>query len=560
MSKKRADSQPMKTTTANLTEKESKPVSVWVYIGIAAIFVAIIQVARMNLASLPFERDEGSYSYMGQLLLEGKKPYSYFYEMKLPGIFYCYAAIVGIFGKTLEGVHIGFLFVTLFSTVLTFLIARLLFDNRAAAVASISFSILTLTKFASGFAAQAEHLVVFWALAGIYFTLRGIKSGSWYEYLAAGFFLGMSFLIKQSGVFFALGAGLFMVFNHIKPLDVKSILRSGLLLIAGFAIAVALFLGLIALQGGWNDMIFWIVDYPKIYITALSFEFGMQLLEGTLDAVTRDHMGLWYLGLIALPLIWFTDLALYKKAGVSLLLFLAFFSTAPGLRFYGHYFLQMMPAVALLISAFVYAIGEISSGKLNFAMGGTLAFGAFLFYCAANINKQSAYYFSPNQFEILRTVYGDNPFVESKPVADKIKSVAKEGDQLLVLGSEPQINFYSQLHTPTRHSFIGFTSGMDDNAKKWREEFKAEVEGAKPAFIVFVNHPFSWNFQRNSDKDLFKWGYSYMVQNYDIMGIADILPGVRPTYVWDQAALTYKPKSEKYMLIFKRKESLQQPN
>ncbi|MFZ4545516.1 MAG: ArnT family glycosyltransferase, partial [Saprospiraceae bacterium] len=209
MSKRKSNPVTGKNIAAPSDIVVSKPVSVWVYIAIAALFVAAIQVARMNLASLPFERDEGSYSYMGQLLLEGEKPYTYFYEMKLPGIFYCYAAIVGIFGKTLEGVHIGFLFVTLLSTVLTFLIGRLLFDNRSAAVAAISFSILTLTKFASGFAAQAEHLVVFWALLGIYSTLCAIRSGKWYEYLAAGFFLGMSFLIKQSGVFFALGAGLF---------------------------------------------------------------------------------------------------------------------------------------------------------------------------------------------------------------------------------------------------------------------------------------------------------------------------------------------------------------
>lgn len=555
MSKRRPDTHSGKNTAAIPAETASKPFPVWVYIGITALFVGIILVARMNLASLPFERDEGSYSYMGQLLLEGKKPYTYFYEMKLPGIFYCYAAIVGIFGKTLEGVHIGFMFLTLVSTALIFLVGRLLFDMRAAAVAAIAFSILSLTKFASGFAAQAEHLVVFWALAGIYFTLRGIKTDKWHDYLIAGFFLGMSFLIKQSGVFFALGAGLFVVFNYLKPLNIRPLIVNGLLMAAGFIVSVSLFVGLVAVQGGWNDMLFWVFEYPKIYISALPFDVGMKQLNGAIDAVSRDHIGLWYFGGAGLLLLWFTNLDAYKKAGVSLLIVLAFLSTAPGMRFYGHYFIQMMPAVALLIAAMVYSAGEISESKLHFKMGGSIVFGVFLFYCAINVNKQSSYYFTPNQFEILRTVYGDNPFVESKPVADKIKSVAKSGDQLLVLGSEPQINFYAQMHTPTRHSFIGFTSGMDENAGRWRAEVKKEVEDAKPAFIVLVNHPFSWSFPRDSDQDLFKWGYSYMVENYEIMGIADIVPGARPVYVWDQAAMTYKPKGEKYMLIFKRKEA-----
>jgi hypothetical protein len=279
----------------------------------------------------------------------------------------------------------------------------------------------------------------------------------------------------------------------------------------------------------------------------------MKQLNSAIDAVSRDHIGLWYFGALGSILIWFTRLELYKKAGITLLILLTFLSTAPGLRFYGHYFIQMMPAVAILIAAMVYAVGDISETKMQSKIGGTIAFSVFLLYCVVNINKQSSYYFSPNQFEILRQVYGDNPFVESKPVADKIKSVAKPGDQLLVLGSEPQINFYAQMHTPTRHSFMGFTSGMDENAKNWRAEVKKDVEDSKPAFIVLVNHPFSWSFPRDSDQDLFKWSYSYMIQNYDIMGIADIIPGARPAYIWDQAAMTYKPKGEKYLLIFKRK-------
>ena len=146
---KRKETKPTNTsaarTIATVSVSEStlsKPISQWIYVGIAAIFVAIIIMARMNLASIPFERDEGSYSLMGQMLLEGKKPYTYFYEMKLPGLFYCYAAIAAVFGKTIEGMHYGFMMVVLISTVCIFLIGKILFDARAGAVAAIAFSLL----------------------------------------------------------------------------------------------------------------------------------------------------------------------------------------------------------------------------------------------------------------------------------------------------------------------------------------------------------------------------------------------------------------------------------
>jgi 4-amino-4-deoxy-L-arabinose transferase-like glycosyltransferase len=541
----------------------AKPISQWVYIGIAAIFVAIIIVARMNLAAIPFERDEGSYGYMGQLLLEGKKPYQYFYEMKLPGIFYCYAALVALFGKTISGLHIGFMFITLLSTLVIFLISKQLFDTRAGAVAAISFSILTLNKFASGFAAQGEHFVVFWALLGIYFTIVGIKSNKWYNYLIAGIFLGMAVLVKQSGVFFAVAAGLFMVANFIKPLNIKAILINGIILVGGFLAILGVFTGIIAMQGGWNEMMYWVFEHAQKYTSSIPFSTpdpkdidGMLMMTNTVNAVSTEYMGLWYLAGLGVLISWISSMDLYKKIGLTLLIVLAFLSTSPGLRFYGHYFIQFMPALALLIATFVFAAGDVAANKLNIKWGGTAAFALFIIIALGVVNKQKNYYFSPDYLNILRQVYGDNPFSECKAVADKIKTLSKPEDKLAVWGAEPQLYFDTQLHCPYRHSFISFTSPMDDNAKAWREEVKKDVEEAKPRFFVIVNHPFAWSLPPGSDADLFQWGYKYVNQYYDLVGFADIIPGQRPAYVWDQAALTYKPKGQKYLVVFKRKDGI----
>src|SRR5687768_6550087 len=57
------------------------------FIGLL-LLVFIVVVIRSKFLSIPYERDEGAYSYYGKLLLEGKIPYKDFYEQKLPGIFY----------------------------------------------------------------------------------------------------------------------------------------------------------------------------------------------------------------------------------------------------------------------------------------------------------------------------------------------------------------------------------------------------------------------------------------------------------------------------------------
>jgi Dolichyl-phosphate-mannose-protein mannosyltransferase len=548
------------TTVAATLENSTEPkknFGDYIYYAIGLIFVTIIIMARLNLAELPFERDEGSYSYMGQLLTEGKLPYQYFYETKFPGIFYCYAAIVAIFGKTVGGMHLGFMVVNLLSTALVFLIGRLLFDTRAAVATAVAFIVLSLCKNASGFAAQSEHLVVFWAMLGLYSTLCAIKSGKWLEYIFAGFFLGMALLIKQSGVFFALAAGLFMVFHYLKPLNVKAIFTNGLLMIGGFLLALGLFMGIIAAQGGWNEMMYWIFTHSKLYVSGIPFDFGMQLLNGTIKNLNKDYMAYWVMAGLGVVTVWLTSLDFYKKIGIGILLLLAFGSTAPGMRFYGHYFIQFMPALAILVGAFVYSLGDILTRRMSISVGGGIAFGLFALLAFLNVNQQKEYYFSPNYFKIMREVYGDNPFTELKVVADKIKTLAKPGDQLITLGAEPQMYFYTQLHCPTRHSFLSYTSSEHDKAIAWRQEAIQDIENAKPAFLVVVNHEFSWSFPEGSKQELYRFGMEYANKNYDFIGIADLVPNAKPIYVWEQAAQTYKPQGKKFILVFKRKQTLQ---
>ena len=79
----------------------------WAWVGLAVVMLITV-VVRWKFINVPFERDEGTYAYFGQLVLDGKIPYVDFYEMKLPGIYYTYALLLAVFGETLEGIHIAF--------------------------------------------------------------------------------------------------------------------------------------------------------------------------------------------------------------------------------------------------------------------------------------------------------------------------------------------------------------------------------------------------------------------------------------------------------------------
>ena len=72
-----------------------------------ALILALTAAARLLAIDAPLERDEGEYAYAGQLLLQGVPPYAAAYNMKFPGTYGAYAAILAVFGSSIRGIHAG---------------------------------------------------------------------------------------------------------------------------------------------------------------------------------------------------------------------------------------------------------------------------------------------------------------------------------------------------------------------------------------------------------------------------------------------------------------------
>src|SRR5205814_4180382 len=80
-------------------------------LALAALALAalITLYVRLRLISVPLERDEGEYAYIGHLILQGRPPFLDAYTMKLPGTPMAYALIMSVLGETIEGIHLGLL-------------------------------------------------------------------------------------------------------------------------------------------------------------------------------------------------------------------------------------------------------------------------------------------------------------------------------------------------------------------------------------------------------------------------------------------------------------------
>ena len=170
------------------------------------LLVLMAVCVRLRLLSMPLERDEGEFAYMGQLMLQGVPPYQLAFNIKMPGIYAAYAIFMALFGQTPTGIHLGFLFVNLGTLALLYYLARRWLDEAGVLACCAAYVLLSLSRAVLGLQAHATHLVMINALGGLLLLLRAREKGGRGTMFLSGLLFGLSFLCKQPGLFFGIFA------------------------------------------------------------------------------------------------------------------------------------------------------------------------------------------------------------------------------------------------------------------------------------------------------------------------------------------------------------------
>src|SRR5262249_10244089 len=158
--------------------------------------------------------------------------------------------------------------------------------------------------------------------------------------------------------------------------------------------------------------------------------------------------------------------ALRKRAGFLLTL-LAFSGMAvcPGLYFRPHYFILFLPVVALLAGAATAVATDLPLRPGRFAWLGVLAVCLAVPLCS-----ERDFFFQLPTPEANRLVNGTNPFPESIKIGEYIRSQSSPDDKIAVLGSEPQIYFYSKRLSATGYIYTYALMEPQPYAHQMQEE------------------------------------------------------------------------------------------
>jgi len=508
--------------------------------------ILLVVVARVRLLGVPLERDEGEYAYLGALMLQGVAPYGIAANMKLPGTNAAYALIMAVFGHSIYGIHFGFLLVNGGAILLVYFLARRFFGVAAGVAAAASYAVLSVGAGVLGLWAHATHFVVLPALGATLLLLQWVDRPRAARLAGSGFLFGMAFLMKQPGALFAVFGLLFLIYSQRQHWQANrlQVFRDVLLFGGAVLLPFAVTCALLWHAGVFGDFWLWVFTYARKYVGLRTMSIGINALQIYATPIATANAGICLLAATGLFMVW--RRREHRNAAVILTGFLicSFLAVCPGLYFREHYFVLMLPAVALLVGAFA-----TTATKSVAAVWPLWLVVAALGY---TIGKQEAYLFQLTPQEESVAVYGRNPFPEAIPVADYIRDRTRSDDRIAVLGSEPEIYFYAQRRAAVPYVYIYPLVEAQPLAALMQMDFIRDVEAAKPKFLVVVNISASWLVQANAPAGLFRWMTPYCKRYYDQVGVVDLLPqGTK--YQWDAEAVNYQPRASNYLLILRRK-------
>ena len=555
MSKKKPlKQQPKKAAAPKKPEQDYHLILMWV-------IIAIISIIRYRLISVPFERDEGEYAYIGSSFLHGIAPFKDAYSMKLPGTAFMYSILMLLFGHSNSGVHLGLIFINAATMYLLYSGFKKIFNPFIGVATGTIYGFMVIGIVFDGFAAHATQFICFYSSVGFLFLALFMKSGKPIKLFLFGLMMGMAFLMKQQAIFLILFGGAFLLFylKAEKKKALPDIIKKLLLFGTGVAIPYILIFLIIVFTGQFQVFWLWTVKYASQYEAVKSMSLIAAYFEISFTPIWYVYNYFWILALLGILVLYWSPYSRMQKLFVVGYLIASACSVSSGFYFRQHYFIVILPVVGLLTGIFIEFLIKQVRERMNILKSSgipLLVLSAF-FLITIYINRSYFFIYSPKT--ICSIAYWGNPFNEAQEISKYIKDNTKDSDKIAILGSEPEIYFYANRTAATGYLYTyplvdkqAFNGIMQDQMIK-------EIETNKPAFIVFCNIPFSWGVYPGSPKKIFEWGNTYTHNNYTPVGFADFFNNRGWQIFWGEDMKNHSNDAESFIIIFKRNTAASKP-
>jgi hypothetical protein len=526
--------------------------------ALAMIVFALVIAIRIRLLGIPLERDEGEYAYAGQLMLQGIPPYKLVYNMKFPGTYAAYAVIMSIFGQTIHSIHFGLLLVNVATIALIFLLGRRLIDSMAGNAAAACYAVLSVSPSVLGLAAHATNFVMLPVVGGTLLLLntqqmvipQPSQPNHFLRLFAGGVLFGTGVLMKQPALLFVPFGALYIFWDelHGRFAPKRTLLRI-LIFLSGAMVPLGITCLILWRTGLLDRFWFWTVDYAWQYGGLVPLAQAPRIFFQSASEIVFTGWALWILAGIGA----FSGVCDKRlRPGTVFLIGFLFFSAlalCPGFYFRTHYFILVLPAVSLLSGVAISKLFDLVATRMILIKLLPLLLLASALSVPILLDKRIFFEVSPNQ--ACGLIYPENPFLESLRIATYLRDHTEADDTIAVLGSEPEIYFYSHRHSATGYIYMYGLMEPQKYAPQMQQEMIHEIEAGRPRYLILVSMEYSWLRRPDSDQAIFNWANQYTAQNYDAAGFVNIKRTETDYFFGNVPASVESLKN--YILIYRRK-------
>jgi 4-amino-4-deoxy-L-arabinose transferase-like glycosyltransferase len=397
-------------------------------------------------------------------MMKGEVPYRDLFDNKPPVVFVWYALSFMLFGEDVAAPRIIAAVLLSFTTLSLFTQVRLLFPRGVAYLAAALFALSTGLPYVA-LHANTEAYLLFPLVTSLLAFTMGIRTGSSWWYLASGILGGLAIMTKQVAVWNLVAlAGVALWWQWRKTGGGWKAGAPSAYLFAGSALATAVVALPFAFTGAFDDFVYANLTYNYKYVGVISSAHRLFLLK-------RTVLFFLFFSAVAAPLVigaifgLLTVLRIRKSFGYYLFIFWALacaLGVATGGRFYPHYFLELLPVLAVLTAIVVY--DRFRMRRLRPVP--RLALLASAVFVGVSLTTSALLYFAPRGTEqaFSEDVYYQKEWEDaSQRLGAYIQARTDPDDRIFNYGHESQIYFYAD-RLPAAPHFYDWAFLYDDKA------------------------------------------------------------------------------------------------
>lgn len=515
----------------------SKRTLLFLIVIVSSIFIFRI----LSLAVPIWNLDEAVSACIGNTILDGGIPYKNAIDHRGPVTYYAYALIFYLFGKNnMVAIHIALSLLMIGVAIIVFLCGTISVNRNTGMIASFMFFILSSAWFSGSnlFAAHTEHLLIGFSSLAMYLLIKSLSNkDNPRDLFLCGICYGMAFFSKQPALLDFLATLCFLVgITFLNKNRYYRLKRQVFLLLAGFMSVSLLVVGYFYVRDGLQDFLFYFWTYNTRYYIAET------------DSVARFKAIIKFLYFLfsRLPLVaalFISGIIYIISRSVTIkqdkfpqnkfcLLFVFWaFSSMIGSslsgRTYGHYYIQVMPAICLITGV---AGGRLLQMIREFVPENTFNVKhspKYIFIVSLRI-----FYFISLLFPVIDRFYLSlPPYSDSDSLTALVNYVEFEStpsDRILVWGFYPEIYVLTNRMPASKYIFSNFLTGLIPliNTADGIDTTYAIVPGSWDIFMneLYMNRPIlivdtspgSFRYYGKYPIQKFPLLFNFMTKHYDL--------------------------------------------